>query len=210
MIVVCDPHRHCRRRRRCGRRRRRCRRRCGAAAVVIVIIAAVAVTVAVVVSPSPLPPEFPPPQPPLLLLVDCCVCLCPPPSRHRRRRHPLCRRRRHRHRRRSCRRRLMECSPDGGRRWAMTVSGRRQAAEGDRRWRLEREVGESSGRRSRRQSRTEENGYAADEVLGIGAARYSILQFPNRLIFSFTSAKRHCHTIFLMIVFFVIMTSIHH
>jgi hypothetical protein len=56
----------------------------------------------------------------------------------------------------------------------MTVSGRRQAAEGDRRRRLEREVDERGGGRSRRQSRTEENGYAADEVLGIGAAGYSI------------------------------------
>ncbi len=51
----------------------------------------------------------------------------------------------------------------------MTVSGRWRAAEGDIRRRLEREVDESGGRRSRRQSRTEENGYAADEVLGIGA-----------------------------------------
>jgi hypothetical protein len=56
----------------------------------------------------------------------------------------------------------------------MTVSGRRWAAEGDRRRQLEREVDESGGRQSRRQSRTKENGYAADEVLGIGAARYSI------------------------------------
>jgi hypothetical protein len=56
----------------------------------------------------------------------------------------------------------------------MTVSGRWQPAEGDRRRRLEREVDESGGRRSRRQSRTEENGYAADEVLGIGAAGYLI------------------------------------
>ena len=48
----------------------------------------------------------------------------------------------------------------------MTVSGRRRAAEGDRRRRLEREVDESGGRQSRRQSRT--------EVMGIGAARYSI------------------------------------
>ncbi len=56
----------------------------------------------------------------------------------------------------------------------MTVSGRRRAAEGDRRRRLEREVDESGGRRLGRQSRTEENGYEADEVLGIGAARYSI------------------------------------
>ncbi len=56
----------------------------------------------------------------------------------------------------------------------MTVSGRRRVAEGDRRRRLEREVDKSGGRQSRRQSRTKENGYAADEVLGIGAARYSI------------------------------------
>ncbi len=68
----------------------------------------------------------------------------------------------------------MECSPGGGQGRAMTVSGRRQAAEGDRRRRLEREVDESGGRRSRRQSRTKENGYASDEVLGIGAAQYSI------------------------------------
>ncbi len=56
----------------------------------------------------------------------------------------------------------------------MTVSGQRQGAEGDRRRRLEREVDERGGRRLQRQSRTEENGYAADEVLGIGAARYLI------------------------------------
>jgi hypothetical protein len=56
----------------------------------------------------------------------------------------------------------------------MTVSGRRRAAEGDRRRRLEREVDKSGGRRSRRQSRTKENGYEADEVLGISAARCSI------------------------------------
>ncbi len=56
----------------------------------------------------------------------------------------------------------------------MTVSGRWRAAEGDRRWRLEREVDESGGRRLRRQSRTKENGYVADEVLGIGAAQYLI------------------------------------
>jgi hypothetical protein len=49
-----------------------------------------------------------------------------------------------------------------------------RAAAGDRRRRLEREVDKSGGRRSRRQSRTKENGYAADKVLGIGAARYSI------------------------------------
>ncbi len=52
-----------------------------------------------------------------------------------------------------------------------------RAAEKDRRWRLEREVDESGGRRLRRQSRTEENGSAADEVLGIGAARYSIFVY---------------------------------
>ncbi len=68
----------------------------------------------------------------------------------------------------------MECSPGGGGRRMMTVSGRRQAAEGDSRRRLEREVDKSGGWRSRWQSMTEENGYAADEVLGIGAARYSI------------------------------------
>jgi hypothetical protein len=56
----------------------------------------------------------------------------------------------------------------------MTVSGRRRAVEGDRGWWHEREVDESGGWRSQRQSRTKENGYAADEVLGIGAARYSI------------------------------------
>ncbi len=56
----------------------------------------------------------------------------------------------------------------------MTVSGRWRAAEGDRRRRLEREVDESGGWWLQRQSRTKENGYAADEVLGIGAARYSI------------------------------------
>ena len=135
---------------------------------------AIAVTVAAVVSPSPLPSEFWPPQPPLLLLDDCCVCLFPPPSRRRHHRHNLRRCRRRHHRRCCCRRRLMECSPGSGRRRAMTVSGRRRAAEGDRRRRLEREVDESGGRRSRRQSRTEEYGYAADKVLGFGAARYSI------------------------------------
>ncbi len=121
MIVVCDPHRHCRR-----------HRLCSAVAVFIVIIAAVAVTVtvAVVILPLPLPLEFPPPQPLLLLLVDCGVCLCPPLLRRRRRRHPLCRQRRHRHRHRRCRRRLMECSPCGGRRRAMTVSSRQRETEG--------------------------------------------------------------------------------
>ncbi len=68
----------------------------------------------------------------------------------------------------------MECSLGGGQRRAMTVSGRWQAAEGDRRRRLEREVDKSGGQRSQWQSRTKENGYVADEVLSIGAARYSI------------------------------------
>jgi hypothetical protein len=67
-----------------------------------------------------------------------------------------------------------ECSPGGGRRRAMTLSGRRRAAEGDRRRRLKREVDKCGGRWLQRQSRTKENGYAADEVLGIGAAQYSI------------------------------------
>ena len=56
----------------------------------------------------------------------------------------------------------------------MTVSSWWRAAEGDRRRWLEREVNESGGRRSRRQSRTDENGYATDEVLGISTAQYSI------------------------------------
>jgi hypothetical protein len=68
----------------------------------------------------------------------------------------------------------MECSPGGGQWRAMTVIGRRRAAEGDRRQLLEREVDESGGRRLQRQSRTKENGYAADEVLGIGTAQYLI------------------------------------
>jgi hypothetical protein len=56
----------------------------------------------------------------------------------------------------------------------MTVSGQRRAAEGDRRRRLEREVDKSGRRRLRWQSRTKENGYAADKVLGVGAAQHSI------------------------------------
>jgi hypothetical protein len=56
----------------------------------------------------------------------------------------------------------------------MTVSGRRRVAEGDRRRWLEIEVDKSGGRWSQWQSRTEENGYAADKVLGISAAQYSI------------------------------------
>ena len=115
--------------------------------VAIVIIAAVAITVAVIVSPSPLPPEFRLPQSPLLLLVDCCVCLCPPPLQRCHRHHNLHRCQRCCHRRCRCCRRLMECSPGGGGRRAMTVSGRWQAAEGDRRRRLEREVDESVGHR---------------------------------------------------------------
>ncbi len=177
MIVVCDPHRHCRRRRRCGHRRRCCRRRCGAAAVVVVIIAAVAVTVAIVVSPSPLPPEFWPPQPPLLLLVDCCVCLCPPPSRCRRCHHNLCPCRRCRHRRCRCRRRLMECSPGGGRRRAMTVSGRQRGAEGYRGRQLEREVDKSGGWRLRRQSRTLDMRLTRCWASAQHDIRYSILLF---------------------------------
>jgi hypothetical protein len=51
----------------------------------------------------------------------------------------------------------------------MTVSGRRRAAEGDRRRRLEREVDESGGRQSRRQSRM--------EVMGIGAAIFDIRSY---------------------------------
>jgi hypothetical protein len=59
-------------------------------------------------------------------------------------------------------------------RWATAGDDSQQSAEGDRRRQLEREVDESGGRRSQQQSRTEENGYAADEVLGISAAQYSI------------------------------------
>jgi hypothetical protein len=65
-------------------------------------------------------------------------------------------------------------APGSGQLRAMTVSGQRRAAVGYRGQRLEREVDESGGWWSRWQSRTKENGYAADEVLGISAALYSI------------------------------------
>ncbi len=61
----------------------------------------------------------------------------------------------------------------------MPIIGR-WVAVGYRGMRLEREVGKSSGQRSRRQSRTEEDGYAAEEVLGGGAAQYSIFDLIRR------------------------------
>jgi hypothetical protein len=51
---------------------------------------------------------------------------------------------------------------------------------GYRERRLEREVDESDGRQSQRQSRTKENGYVADEVLGIGAANILVYFYAWR------------------------------
>ena len=60
----------------------------------------------------------------------------------------------------------------------MAVSGRRWAAGGDKGWRLERKMDKSGGRRLQRQSRTKEDGYVVEEVLGGGDSTiFNILSY---------------------------------